>query len=288
MIHKLLGKIIIKINRCFPDELYLKILYWCIFKTKLNLKEPKTFNEKLQWLKLHDRNINYCTLVDKFLVKEYVSNVLGNKYVIPTLAVYDSVKDIKLDELPEKFVLKTTHSGGNTGVVICTDKSTFDLKKAQIKLDKSLKKNSFYKSREWPYKKLKPKIICEKYIAANEGNDLFDYKFFCFDGEVKALFVATERSTGNVKFDFFDSDFNHLNIVQIHPMSNRALIKPNNFEEMKTIASKLSKGIPHVRVDLYNIDGQIYFGEMTFYHHGGFVAFHPEKWNHIFGSWLKL
>lgn len=274
--------------RLWPDEFYLKCLvkftagYWP------DLKNPKTYDEKLQWLKMYDHRPEYTTMVDKITSKEYVANIIGNEYIIPTLKVYDSVEDIRLDELPEKFVLKTNNGSANTGVVICKDKATFDFEKAQKKLVYSLKKDKYYRSREWPYKNILPKIFAETFMEDTEVGDLRDYKFFCFNGVVRALFVGSERSSGNVKFDYFDANFNHLNIVQEHPMSSISIGKPKNFELMKELAAKLSKGIPQVRVDLYNINGKVYFGELTFFHHGGIVPFTPKDWDYTFGSWITL
>lgn len=270
-----------------PDKIYLKWMFRLKMGKRLNLRNPQTFSEKLQWLKLYNRKPEYTQMVDKYAVKDYVAKIIGDKYIIPTLGVWDSPEDIDWDTLPKQFVLKTTHGGGNTGVVICKDKSTFDKEKAIEKLSRSLKQDIYKTLREWPYKNVPRRIIAEQYIEA-ENNDLPDYKFFCFDGEVKALFIGTERGTGNVKFDYYDVDFNHLDLIQQHPMSGRHLEKPVSFEEMKQIASQLSKGIPQVRIDLYNVNGKIYFGEMTFTHHGGVVPFHPESWDYTFGSWIKL
>ena len=205
------------------------------------------------------------------------------------MGVWERPEDIEWDKLPNQFVLKTTHGGGNSGVIICRDKSSFDKQKALAKLKKSLKQDIYKSLREWPYKNVPRRILAEQYIEPKpDVKDLSDYKFFCFDGEVKALFIGTERGTGNVKFDYYDADFNHLDLIQQHPMSGRQLEKPTGFEEMKHIASLLSKGIPQVRIDLYNVNGKIYFGEMTFTHHGGVVPFHPESWDNKFGEWLKL
>lgn len=276
-----------KIESILSDKMFIKIQYAGLMGKPLNLNDPKTFNEKLNWLKLNDRKPLYTILVDKYRVKEYVSHKIGQQYVIPTLAVWNSIDEIDFDSLPDKFVLKTTHSGDSLGVVICKDKSTFNISEAKNELQKSLNIDYYKAGREWPYKNVPPRIIAEKYIEDGSG-DLFDYKFFCFDGAVKALFVATDRSAGHVKFDYYDADFNHLNFVQSHPMSDKTISKPANFDLMKSIASNLSQGIPHVRVDLYNVNGIIYFGEMTFYNYGGCVAFHPEDWDYTFGSWLDL
>lgn len=286
-IKKIITKIVVKSNFLFTDEAYLKALFRLKMGYRLDLKNPKTYSEKLMWLKLYDHNPEYTKLVDKYAVKEIVAKKIGNQYVIPTYGIWERPEDVEWDKLPDRFVLKTTHGGGNTGVVICKDKSTFDKDKAIEKLNRSLKQDIYRSLREWPYKNVPRRIIAEEFIEG-EGNDLPDYKFFCFDGEVKALFVGTERATGNVKFDYFDADFNHLDLVQTHPMSGRQIEKPACFNEMKEIAGKLSQGFPHVRIDLYEVKGRIFFGEYTFYHHGGCVPFHPKKWDDIFGSWIKL
>ncbi len=271
----------------FPDKLYLSFMirndcgYWP------NWKHPQTFNEKLNWLKLYDRRPEYTMMVDKFAVKDYVKSIIGEKYIIPTIGVWDKPEDIEWDTLPDRFVLKTTHAGGSEGVVICSDKASFNRQKAIDKLKKSMKKDISLSLREWPYKRVPRRIIAEQFIEG-DGGDLPDYKFFCFNGEVKALFVGTERSSGDVKFDFYDSSFNHLSLVQSHPMSGKELLKPDNFDEMKEVASMLSRGIPHVRVDLYSVKNRIYFGELTFFHHGGITPFHPEKWDYTFGDWINL
>ena len=274
-------------NFLFSDEAYLKLLFRLRMGYPLNLDNPKTYSEKLMWLKLHDHNPDYTKLVDKYAVKEIVAQKIGEQYVIPTLGVWNRPEEIDWESLPNKFVLKTTHGGGNTGVVICRDKTFFDNEKAIERLNKSLKQDIYKTLREWPYKDVPRRIIAEQFIEG-ENNDLPDYKFFCFNGEVKALFIGTERETGNVKFDFFDADFNHLDLVQTHPMSGKQIQKPECFNEMKEVANILSKDIPHVRIDLYEVNSQIYFGEYTFYHHGGCVPFHPQKWDDVFGSWITL
>lgn len=274
-------------GRWVPDRAYVKLMYYSKMGCHLNLESPSTFNEKLQWLKLYDRRPEYTTMVDKYAVKKYVASIIGDEYIIPTLGVWDSPDEIDWNCLPNQFVLKTTHGGGNTGVIVCKDKTVFDRTRAIRKLKESLKQDIYRTLREWPYKNVQRRIIAEEFIQDNNG-DLPDYKFFCFDGKVKALFIGTERSSGNVKFDYFDADFNHLNIIQSHPMSGKNIPKPENFEEMKEVASKLSNGIPHVRVDLYNVNGKVFFGELTFYHHGGIVPFHPDKWDEIFGSWITI
>lgn len=292
MIKKQLSRSILYVSRLccvdgmIPDKWYLKLLYRRTFNKKLDLKNPKTFNEKLFWMKLYDRRPEYTIMVDKCAVKDYVANIIGENYIIPTLGIWNRPEDIEWDQLPDQFVLKCTHDSG--GLVVCRDKAKLNKNAAMKKLRKSLKRNYWKAGREWPYKNVPRRILAEKYMEDTSVGELPDYKFFCFDGEVKALFVGTERGTGDVKFDYYDADFNHLDIVQLHPMSGRDLPKPQHFEEMKLLASKLSKGYPQLRVDFYNINGSIYFGELTLFHHGGVVPFHPESWDYIFGSWIKL
>ncbi|MBE5743457.1 MAG: glycosyl transferase [Clostridiales bacterium] len=256
---------------------------------KLNLKNPQTFNEKLQWLKLYDRNPKYNQMVDKHLAKEYVASVIGEEYIIPTLGVWDNANEIDFDSLPNEFVLKCNHNSGK-GMCICKDKSKLDFDEVRKNLNDGLKENYYKNYREWPYKDVNRKIIAEKYMVDESGYELKDYKFFCFDGEVKYLFIAKDRENKNVetKFDFFDENFNHLPITNGHPNSEPPYFKPDGFDKMKELASKLSKGIPQLRVDFYNINGQIYFGELTFFHWSGLVPFDPPKYDKIFGDNIKL
>lgn len=276
------------VNHSITDKAYLKIIYRAHFGKSLNLNNPQTYNQKLQWLKLYDRNPIYTTLVDKYLVKEYVKDILGEEYIIPTLGVYDSFDEINFSELPDQFVLKTTHDSG--GVVICENKDSFDIDAAKVKLDNCLKESFFYYGREWPYKNVKPRIIAEKYMVDESGYELKDYKFFCFDGIAKSMFIASDRGFEDIetKFDFYDMDFNHLSFTNGHPNSNNKIQKPKSLDKMKLLAEKLSRNIPHVRVDFYDINGRIYFGEITFFHWSGFVPFEPEEWDYTFGSWIKL
>lgn len=271
-----------------PDRLWLKLKFRCYMKQRLNLDNPCTFNEKLQWLKLNDRNPAYTTLVDKYLVKDYIAKTIGQQYVIPLLGVWDSVEDISWDKLPNQFVLKCNHDSGS--IVICKDKKTFNRKDAEKVLAKGLKTDSYWYGREWPYKNIKRKIIAEAYMEDSTTNELRDYKFFMFNGECKALFIASERQKKgeDTKFDFFDSSFHHLDIRHGHPNAKVLPNKPLRFDEMIELASKLSVGIPHVRVDFYEVDGRVYFGEMTFYHHTGMVPFDPPIWDRIFGEWIVL
>ena len=269
-----------------PDKLYIRLLWWFKLDYGLNLKSPETYNEKLQWLKLNYRNPLLTSLADKYEVRSYIREKIGDQYLIPLLGVYDSAEQINWDELPDQFVLKCNHDSGS--VIICTDKSSLDKNTVIKKLSRRLGTNATYNLlRVWPYKNIKRKILCEKYLA-NRPGELTDYKFFCFDGEPKAMFIATERNSGDVKFDYYDINFNNLNIVQAHKQSEKKLSRPKGFDEMVRLSGILSQNIPHVRVDFYDIKGKVYFGEMTFFHHSGLVGFTPGSIDELWGSWIKL
>lgn len=278
----------LKLLNLLSDEAYLKFAFRAKVGKKLDLKDPKTYNEKLQWLKLYNRKPEYTQMVDKYGVKEYVANAIGEEYIIPTLGVWDSFDEIDFDKLPDQFVLKCTHDSG--GLVICRDKSKLDKIAAKKKIERSLKTNYYLHGREWPYKNVKPRIIAEQYMEDEKTQELRDYKFFAFDGEVKALFIASDRFAGGeeTKFDFFDENFNHLPFTNGHPNANVLPEKPEMFEEMKELAAKLGEGIPQARIDFYEVNGKIYFGEITFFHWGGMKPFKPEEWDYKFGEWIKL
>ncbi|MDY6367321.1 MAG: ATP-grasp fold amidoligase family protein [Clostridia bacterium] len=271
--------------KCVKDEKYLKRLYKIRMGKKLDLDNPKTYNEKLQWLKIYDRKPIYTKMVDKAEAKKIVAEKIGEEYITPTLGVYEKWNDIDFDVLPDSFVIKCTHDSG--GLVIVKDKNNFDKKAAKKLINRHLKLNFYNSAREWAYKDVKPRIIIEKFIDAGDGKSPADYKFFCFDGKVKALFVATDRPY-DTRFDFFDENFNHLPIINGFKLAEKQIEKPQNFEKMKELAERLSEGFCHVRVDFYNIEGRIKFGEFTFYHHSGIVAFKPEEWDYKFGEWIKL
>ncbi len=267
-----------------PDKLYLELYYYRIFGRVLRLDNPRRFTEKLQWLKLYDRNPLYHRLADKQEVKEYVAGRIGAEHVIPTLGVWDSVEEIDWDSLPDSFVLKCTHDSGS--ICVCRDKSSFDKTAAVEMLAAAMRRNFYGRMREWAYKGLKPRIIAEPYL----GSGLSDYKFFCFDGQPRLMFVASERwlPGEEVKFDFFDMDYRHLDIINRHPNAAVQPEKPASFEQMKEFAARLSEGIPHVRVDFYECDGRVLFGEYTFYHDAGFVPFSPEGTDEWLGDMLTL
>lgn len=271
-----------------PDKWYLffrfknRVGYWP------HLNHPRTFNEKLQWLKLNDRHAEYTQMVDKIDAKKYVASIIGDKYIIPILGVWNSVDEIEWDKLPNQFVIKVSSDSG--GIVVCKDKQTLDIEKAKEKLTNGWGKNYYVHNKEYPYRDLTPRIIAEEYKEDESGYELRDYKIFCFNGEPKILFVASDRQKAgeDTKFDFFDLNWNHLPFTNGHPNSKEHIAKPKNFEEMLEIAKKLSVGIPQVRIDLYNCNGQIYFGEITFFHWSGMTAFDPVEWDFKLGKLIKL
>ena len=253
----------------------------------LNLEDPKTFNEKLQWLKLHDRQPVYSKLVDKYEVKKCISDIIGEDHIIPTIGVYDRVEDINFDELPNQFVLKCTHDSG--GIVICKDKSLLNREAAIKKLQHGLKKNYYYQNREWPYKNVTPRIIAEQYMN-NVGQELDDYKVHNFNGEPKVILVCSDRyKESGLAEDFYSCDWEHLDISR-PGLRHSAEVqkKPAELDEMLELAKKLSAGIPFVRTDFYIINHQVYFGEMTFFPACGMKPFVPREWDYKFGSYITL
>jgi hypothetical protein len=273
----------------FPDKFYLKAYYLLIMGKKLNLNNPQTYNEKLQWLKLFDRKPEYTQMVDKATAKDYVAKIIGNEYIIPTLGVWEKFEDIDFEKLPDQFVLKTTHDSG--GVVVCKDKKTFDIKSVSDKINKRLQINAFYILREWPYKNVKPRIIVEKFLANSNNEELLDYKFYCFNGEVKCVLVCSNRDAAkkNLCLDFYDMDWKRLPFKFIKYANNQiSFPKPYNYELMLEFSKKLSLNIPHIRVDFYEVDGHLYFGELTFTTTSGYSDYSPNVWNYKLGSWITL
>lgn len=268
------------------DETYIKWRYRLIFNKRLDIENPISFNEKLQWLKLYDRNFEYTKMVDKYEAKKYVASIIGEKYIIPTIGIYDKFNDIDFEKLPKQFVIKCTHDSG--GLIICKDKDKFDKNAARKKINKSLKRNYYYSGREWPYKNVKPRILIEKYMEDIKTKELRDYKFFCFNGLPKFMFLAKDRQIGQTKFNFYDLDFNLLPFTQGHPNDLSKISKPKTFDEMLELSKKLSANIPQIRVDFYEINGKVYFGELTFYHYSGFTKFEPEEWDKKLGDLINL
>lgn len=284
--YKIRRKIIHLSSYFLSDENYLKLLFRHRLGYKLNLDDPQTFNEKLQWLKLYDRRDEYTQMVDKVEAKKYVASIIGNQYIIPTLGVWEKVDDIDWDSMPNQFVIKATDDSG--GVIVCKDKSKLDINQVKKKLQKRKSYSKYNK--EYIYRGIKHRIIAEKYMEDESGYELKDYKIFCFNGEPKLLFVATDRQKKGeeTKFDFFDTEWNHLPFTNGHPNNPNPIEKPLKFEEMLEIARKLSVGIPQVRIDLYNCNGIIYFGEITFFHWSGTMAFEPKEWDYKLGSMIKI
>ena len=270
------------------DERYLKIAFWARMHKKLNLDNPQTLSEKLQWLKLYNRQPIYTKLVDKYDVKNIVSNIIGEEYIIPTLGVWDKFEDINFDSLPNQFVLKCTHDSG--GLIIVRDKSQLNIEKARKKIKKCLKHSFYWGMREWPYKDVKPRIIAEAYLEEESGDGLKDYKIFCFDGIPQFLYLSQgleNHQTASISFlntDWTFAPFKRSDYKTFDKLPE----KPQNYELMLEIAKKLSVGMPHVRVDLYNINGKIYFGELTFFTCSGMIPFEPTSWDEKLGSLINL
>lgn len=252
----------------------------------LNLENPRTFSEKLQWLKLHDRHSEYTQMVDKATAKDYVASIVGDKYIIPTYGIWNSVDEIEWDKLPNKFVVKATSDSG--GVIICKDKSNLNIQAAVAKLKKQGSRSYYYQNREYPYRDVPHRYIAEAYMEDESGYELKDYKFFCFNGEPKFVQIDFDRYS-NHRRNVYDINWNLLDLQIKFPKGHdRVFPKPENYDEMVEISRKLSKGIPHVRIDLYNANGKIYFGEITFFHGSGMEVFTPLEWDYKFGEFLKL
>lgn len=272
-----------------PDDCYIRLLYGLTTGKKLNLSNPQLFKEKIQWLKLYNRNPLFTQMVDKYSVKAYVAERIGEKYIIPNLGVWESFNEIDFNTLPEKFVLKTTHGGGNCGVVVCSDRNKFDKRSAEKKLRKSLSQDIYRNFREWPYKDVPKRIIAERYIES-DNSDLTDYKVFCFNGKPKFIQVIQNRSIHET-IDFFDTDWKHQEFVGLTPNvknSEKSIPRPARLDEMLGIATTLSYGIPFLRVDLYVVDDNIYFGELTFFPASGLGTFTPDIWDLRLGQMLNL
>lgn len=273
--------------RHVPDDKYLVMEYKAVMGKELDLNAPKSFNEKMQWLKLYDRNPEYPIMVDKAEVKDYVAKRIGAEHIIETVGVWDSFDAIDFDRLPERFVLKCTHDSG--GLVICKDKGSFDKEKARKKLEKCLKNNYYYMSREWPYKSVKPRIIAEEYMEDPKLAELRDYKFFCFNGKPKCFKIDFDRFIEH-RANYYDIEgtllpFGESNVL---PDFERDIAMPQKLDEMLRLAEILSENIPFVRVDFYEVGEKIYFGELTFYPASGLGPFTDEEWDMKLGSWIEL
>ena len=271
-----------------PDSLYLKVLYRVIMGRKLNLKNPKEYNEKLQWLKLNDRKPEYSTMVDKYEVRGYIEDLLGDKYLIPCLGIYDSVDEIDIDALPDRFVLKCTHDSGS--VEICKDKSSFDIEGARHRLSQAMKRNYYATYREWPYKYVKPRIIAEGYLEG-DGGDLKDYKVMCFNGEAKIIEVHENRFVeGKVHTQtFYDREWNIVPLTQVETVTvDRPSERPRQLEEILRLSELIAKNMYHARIDWYIEGDKIYFGEITFFDGSGFESFSTPEMERMLGDMINL
>ncbi len=272
------------------DEKFLKKKFRLLMGYPLDLENPRTFNEKLQWLKLHDRNPLYTTMADKYAVKEYVAQKIGAEYVIPNLGVWERAEDVDFSKLPDRFVLKCTHD--SHGLVICKDRSKLDEEKAREILREGLKQNYYQKFREWPYKDIKPRIIAEQYMEDDTGEELRDYKVLCFGGEPKLIELHQGRYSDHPTQDYYDVEWKRSEISQgqlrKYHTSGKDFPKPPVLDEMLRCSRILSEGIPHIRVDWYCVSGKLYFGELTFYDGAGFAPFDKKEYDLLLGSWIKL
>lgn len=269
------------------DKKFIEYRFLSEMGYKLNLKSPQTFNEKLQWLKLYDRNPEYTKMVDKYEVREYIKEKIGEEYLIPLIGVYDKFDDIDFDKLSNQFVIKCNHDSG--GLIICKDKNRLDIETARKKINRSLKTNYYYSGREWPYKNVKPKILIEKYMEDSNKSDLIDYKLFCFNGIPKIVLVCSERfSSSNMCETWFDMNWKLIDMTESGHRVDSTISKPKQLKKMVELSKKLSKNIPFIRVDWYEIGNKLYFGELTFYPASGFEKFEPKEWNKKIGDMLSI
>ncbi len=283
-------KIILMLAKDYmSDELCLKLMYRVQMGEPLNLDNPKKFTEKVQWLKLYNRKPEYTTMVDKYAVKDYVAGIIGREYIIPTLGVWDKPEDIDWEALPDRFVLKTTHGGGGGGVVICSDKAALDKADAIARLNRSLKSDIYHSLKEWPYKDVRKRIIAEQFMEDTGLHELRDYKFFCFGGQCRCMKVDFDRFIEH-HANYYDTEGNLLRFGEkdCAPDFNKAIHLPDTMPQMVELANKLSKDTPLMRVDFYDVDGKVYFGELTFFPASGMGKFTPEEYDSILGQWIEL
>lgn len=271
-------------NSILPDKSHIKKVYFYRTGKKLNLSNPTTFNEKCNWLKLYDRKPIYTIMADKYLARQYISERIGDEHLIPLLGVWDDAEDINFDALPKKFVIKCNH---DNGVIICQDKTLLDFENVRDNLNKRLQTNYYRKNREWPYKNIPRKIICEKLLENSNGDSLLEYNAFCFNGEPKYFKVGSVLSDGTLAKDFYDINWNYLD-MKTGASAGDVFPKPIHYERIVEIAKKLSQGTTHVRVDFYDCDNKLYNGELTFFSNGGHMKFMPEEWDNIWGNELAL
>lgn len=270
-----------------PDKMYIKKIYKFRTGKKLDLKNPKTFNEKQNWLKLYDRRPEYTVMVDKYKSREYIAEKIGEQYLVPLLGVWDSPDEIDFDTLPNEFVLKCNH---DNGIIICKDKNKLDIEKTKKELADRLSRDYYKKHREWPYKNVPRKIICEKLMENTNDAELVDFKLFCFGGIPKLIMVNSNRfGEGGTKTDMYNIEWQYMEMQDGHyPNAGDVFEKPSCFEEMCSLSKKLSEGVPFLRVDFNYWNKKLYFGELTFFHSAGVESFVPEDWNDVLGSWLII
>lgn len=301
MLHEILYKVKRKLIRIYkrrftiqypetcilPDRVFIKKIYMKRMGKTINLRNPKTFCEKENWLKLFDRKDIYTEMVDKYAVRKYIKEKIGEEYLVPLLGVWNNANDIDFSKLPQKFVLKCNH---NSDVIVCLDKSMLDINKTCENLNAQLEQDYYKHKREWPYKNIERKIICEKFMENSNGERLVDYKIFCFNGEPKFIMVNSNRfGEGSVHVDMYDMEWNYMHMQDGHyPNAGDVFERPECFKEMCQIAKLLSSNIPFVRVDFNYWDNKLYFGELTFFHSAGLESFMPEEWDLTLGTWLQL
>ncbi|MEY8521458.1 ATP-grasp fold amidoligase family protein [Lachnospiraceae bacterium 38-10] len=276
-----------KLTKLLPDKIFLKLVFYKNTGYRLSFKNPKTFNAKLQWLKVYNRDSILTMLVDKYEVKEYIKEKIGEEYIIPTVGIWDNANEIDFNKLPEQFVLKCTHDSGSA--VFCKNREEFNIEDAKYRLGQALSNNYFYAGREWPYKNVKPRIMAEPYMTDRNSEYLIDYKLMCFNGRVKCSFVVTDRySEDGLKVTFFDRNWKKMPFERHYPSDKKEIPCPAKYGQMIELAEKLSRNIIFVRVDFYEIEGKIYFGELTFSPGGGFEEFRPLEWDKKLGEWITL
>lgn len=275
------------LNHIMPSKIFLSLRYYQIFKKRIDWDNPTSFTEKLQWMKLYGCRPDYVSMVDKLAVKHLVATKIGEEYVIPTLKIWEKADDIELKDLPQQFVIKTNHDSGT--VFVCRDKSDADETRIRKMFRQALKRNYYRIGRETPYKYVPRMVFAETFLNSYEEEEIRDYKFFCFSGEPKIFKINFDRSS-DFTANYYDLDMNILPFGEVDPAPDysKTCEKPEGFEQMVDICRKLSEGIPFVRVDLYNVNGKIYFGELTFFPTSGFGPFTSEEWDNRLGDWLIL
>lgn len=277
------------INNHLDDKTFLKKCFRAYMGSAPDIDNPQTFNEKLQWLKLYNRQPEYSIMVDKYRVREYIAQMLGEEYLIPLLGVWNNPNEVDFNTLPNKFVLKCNHNSGR-GMCICKDKSALDIEFVKRQLQEGLDEDYYALYREWPYKNVPRRIIAEKFMQNADGSDLQDYKIHCFNGTPRFILVCKDRfSDSGLTEDFFDVQWKHMFVARPnHPNSSTSIPAPQNLGVMLDFARKLACDIPFIRVDFYEISGKVYFGELTFFPASGLEKFEPDSWDKRFGDWLDL